>query len=86
MSDVTSDTPLIDDDAAQDEAAIPMASFIPDDIKKPVQSATKKLTDAADGVDGVAEHLEKAMDYGLDKVEKKLDGFINGLDKLLGKL
>lgn len=80
-SDNTAATPTSDAKASDDSFKIP----VPKDIAEPVQKFTSKLTNAAEGADDVADNLEKAMDHGVDVIEKKLDNFISGLDKFLGK-
>jgi hypothetical protein len=84
MTDVDPVSPQIPDDVKK-PGPNPLVSLIPDDIKKPAQRAIQKLTSAADGVPGTADDLEKIVDRSLEKVEQKLDSFLDGLDKFLGK-
>lgn len=74
-----------DDDMAK-KLASAAAPLIPNELKAPVQKFAQKLTDASNGADATAVNLDKALEKGLDHVEKKLNNFLDGLDNFLGKL
>ncbi len=75
----------IDEQPIPDSQGVKPNPLIPKSAVKSVNDLSSKLDHAVSGVDGVADDLDKKLVQGLDKVEKSLDGFINGLDKFLSK-
>ncbi len=64
---------------AQDDA-IPQ-----DDVTQQADAISGHLSGATDGVEHIADNLDKMMENGLNQAEEKLDSFLGGIDKFLGK-
>ena len=91
MSDQTPQQPTSTDQPVAKQGAYGASQpgapnpLIPKSAINKVNNLSQKLSTSAEGVDDVADNLEKMMVKGLDTTEKKLNGLIDGLDKLLGK-
>jgi hypothetical protein len=57
----------------------------PDELVGATDDLSQKLTDATDGVGGLVDNFGQAVEDGITNAEQKLDDFIGGLDRFLGK-